>query len=64
MRFTFNPLSYIFREPSADEILRKQLIDAEASRAEHASNREYHAAMEMMLEDRILRIKGELGADK
>lgn len=64
MRFTFNPFAAAFRTPTADDILRKQLIDAESSRAEHAANREYHLAMEVMLEERIERIKGELGATK
>lgn len=64
MRFTFNPFSAAFRAPTATDILRKQLLDAEASRAEHAANREYHTAMEVMLEERIERIKGELDAAK
>lgn len=62
MNFTFNPLSAVLRQPTAQDILLKQLGDAEASRAEHAANREYHEAMEAMLGKRIARIRDELGA--
>lgn len=52
----FNP----FRQLTAEDILRQQLRNAESARVEHASAREYHAAIEAMSEARIKRIKTEL----
>jgi hypothetical protein len=60
MRFTFNPLASFFLNPTTKQILQKQLREAEASRAEHSTNREYHSAMERMLGTRISRIRNEL----
>lgn len=62
MNFTFNPFATVFQQPNAKDILKKQLRDAESSKAEHATNREYHEAMETMLDRRIARIRAELGA--
>lgn len=65
MKFTFNPFAAWFLKPDVHAHLRKQLFEAETSRAEHAANREYHEAMERMLEKRIARINRELaGGEK
>ena len=48
--------------PSGDDVLRKQLRDAERTRAEYAAQREFYAANEKMLESRIKRIRRELKA--
>jgi hypothetical protein len=61
MQFTYNPLAALFVQPDAQDILKKQLLNAESSLAEHSANREYHAAMEKMLAQRIVRIRKELG---
>lgn len=60
MRFTFNPFAAWLAQPSAADIMRKQLRDARTSRAEHAANAEYHDAMRSMLEARIERLMKEL----
>lgn len=60
MQFTFNPLAALVQRVDARKIMEKQMHDAESSRVEHAANREYHAAMEKMLDARIARIRREL----
>ncbi len=51
----------LYREPSGDQVLRKQLEAAERDRADHLARAEYHEAMSKMLETRIERIRKELG---
>lgn len=48
-----------FRQLSAGDVMRQQLLDAQRARAEHAALREYHAAMEAMLKVRCERITAE-----
>lgn len=52
----FNPAN---KSPVGD-LLHEQLRTAEISRAEHAAAKEYHSAMETMLDSRIYRLKDEL----
>jgi hypothetical protein len=59
-RRTYNPFAAWFFNPGRDDILRKQLREAEAQRAEYAAEREYAEAMETMLDKRIARLKKEL----
>lgn len=47
--------------PSPVDVLREQLNDARLKRAEHATLREYHQAMEDMLVRRIERLVKEIG---
>lgn len=60
MNFTFNPFASLTQRVDVRRILTKQLLDAQSSKAEHAANREYHAAMEQMLDKRIARVRKEL----
>lgn len=60
MKFTFNPFAAWFMRPDAHAHLKRQLSEAQVSRVEHAANREYHDAMEKMLQRRIARIEHEL----
>lgn len=60
MTFTLNPFASLVQRVDARRILEKQLSDAMSSKVEHAANREYHAAMERMLETRIGRVRNEL----
>lgn len=60
MTFTFNPFAALVQRVSVRRILTKQLDDAQSAKAEHAMNREYHAAMEQMLDKRIVRVRKEL----
>lgn len=54
----------VFREPSPREVAERQLRDAMRDRLQHASLREYHAAMQKMLEQRIERLRGELDRER
>jgi hypothetical protein len=58
----FNWIKAVLYMPSGEDVLRKQLRDAERTRAEHAALREFYAANEKMLESRIKRIRRELKA--
>lgn len=60
MTFTFNPFAALTHRVNVRRILEKQLDDAMCDKAEHAKNREYHAAMEQMLDKRIVRVRNEL----
>lgn len=59
-RFTFNPFAVWLLKPTEEDVLRKQLREAQVDRAEQAKLREYHQAMEKMLTARIARITAEL----
>jgi hypothetical protein len=61
MFHTFNPFAAWFFNPKHRDVLRKQLDKALLDRADHAQAREYHAAMESMLDKRIARLERELG---
>lgn len=60
MTFTFNPFASLVQRMNVRRILEKQLDDAMCDKVEHAKNREYHAAMEQMLDKRIVRVRNEL----
>lgn len=45
-----------FREPTAEQLARRELEEAKRKLLDHTAAAEYHNAMSKMLEDRILRL--------
>lgn len=58
-----NWMKEMWRTPSADEVMRKQLREAEVTRLEAAVQREYYAAMEKMLGERVQRLQEVLNGN-
>lgn len=50
----------IFAPTKPESIARKQLLDAQRLKLEHAAAREYHAAIEAMADERIERLTNQL----
>lgn len=54
----------IFAPTKPAQIARKQLLEAERMKLEHAAAREYHAAIEAMADERIKRLIDQLKDSK
>lgn len=50
----------IFAPTKPTQIARKQLLEAQRMKLEHAAAREFHAAIEAMADERIKRLNDQL----
>ena len=50
----------LFRQPTAEELARRQLAEARINLLEHQRLAEYHSAIESMLKARIKRLESDI----